>query len=125
MRADICVGLVCPNHRRGDGVLNVEAGKPLVAQRCELARADIADEAVGPEGSVVVRHAVDAAEELCRDARVPDMVQVELGAFKKHVNAVATPGDVLCVQRLVNVAEEVHDELCGLVAPPQRKRRVE
>lgn len=45
--------------------------------------------------------------------------------FPIHIDAVATPRDVLDVQRLVDVADEVDDELGGLVPPPGPQSRIE
>lgn len=53
------------------------------------------------------------------------MVQVILAAIPQHVDAVAAPSDVLVVQRLVQVADEVDDELGGLGAQPGGQLRVE
>lgn len=53
------------------------------------------------------------------------MVQVVVSSIPLDVDAVSAPRNVLVVQRLVQVADEVDDELGRLGAPPRRQRGIE
>lgn len=120
MRADVGVALAGPGQGGGGRVGQVEVVEPVLAGVVEAAGADGGGEVVGPAAgggvgrALARRHA--AADELLGDAGVPDVVQVEVGAVEEDADAVAAAGDVLGVQRLVDVADEVDDELGGLLA---------
>lgn len=51
-----------------------------------------------------------SAYDLLRDASIPDVVQIGVGAAEADVDAVAATVDVLGVKRLVNVPEELNRE---------------
>ena len=112
-RADeaVCVG--CPNHGAADAILDVHALKPRTAGVGVPARSDLFDEGGRPVFSVI--HAI-AANQLFRHVGVPDVVQIRLGAVEGDVDGVASHGQVLHVQRLVDIAQEVNDPFEGLLA---------
>lgn len=125
MCADNRVGLVRPAHRRRDGILEAHIRGPQLTSRRIFPGLNLLGQVGRPAEPGVVRLPADAAEQLLGDARVPDVVQVQLAALPLHVDAVAALRDVLDVQRLVDVADEVDDELGRLRPAPRPQLRVQ
>lgn len=125
MSAHIRVALTSPAQCRVDGISKVDTVQPGLALRGKGTSLDLGRELVRPGAGLGERLPAHASDPPLGDARVPDVVQVELGAGPADVDAVAAAGDVLDVQGLVDVADEVDDELGGLGAQPGRQLRVE
>ena len=111
-RADEGVGLARPSRRGGHRILEVNALEPARSEVLVRARLDIGRQSGGPFLGVGERR---AAGVLLRDGGVPDGVQVSGRASEGDGHFVATEVVVFVVQRLVDVADEVHDEHQGLV----------
>lgn len=125
MRANVGISLARPTQCRGDGIGKVDTVQPGLALGRELTARDLLGELVGPRLGLAEGLPPHAADPPLGNARVPDVVQVQLGALPEDVYAVASPGDVLVVQGLVDVADEVDDELGGLGAQPDGHGGVE
>lgn len=118
MTADISVRLICPNHRAGNGIINVQTVCPELALGRVLSILDLRGEVCSPGMSPNIWLPAVSAQHLLGDARVPDVVQIQLCVLPFHVDAVAALGNVLRVQRLMNVADKVNDKLGGLGTAP-------
>jgi hypothetical protein len=113
------------HHRRRDGIVQIHALDPRLALGLVLARLDHGREVLGPRVGGRVGLPAGAAEHLLGNARVPDVVEVDVLVAPAHVDAVAAALDVLGVHGLVDVADKVDDKLGGLAAPPRRQVRVQ
>lgn len=119
------IGLGGPRHRGRHRIRQVGRSQPPDPVRGIFPLINLARQRVRPAlGLRVGPAAAHAAHELLGDARVPHVVQVEAAAVEQHVDAVAPALHVLRVQRLVDVADEVDDELGGDGALPGREGAV-
>lgn len=125
MRANIGIPLSRPTQRSPSRILKINPIQPLLALRLELPILDLGSEFRRPLERLTVRLPPHPANQALSNARIPHMVQIQLVALPQHVDAVASARDILIVQRLVDVADKVHDELGGLRAQPGGHVRVE
>lgn len=121
MGADEGVSLPRPSQSGADGVIKVEVLQPSLLLLGEASIGDLDGKLPGPVASKLKGVAVQTAQQLLGNGAIPDVVEVELAAVKQDMDAVAALRDVLVVQRLVEVADKVHDKLGGLVALPERQ----
>ena len=124
MGANNGVGLARPRQRRAVGIGQIDVLDPRILLARPLALANLVGELRRPALRQRVGLAAQAAQPLFQDGAVPDVVQVELATAPEDVDAVAAAGDVLVVQRLVQVADKVDDKLGGLGAAPRGQRGV-
>ena len=106
-RAHVAVGIRGPHHGRGLGVINIHALRPGRGERLVLARLDVASQG-GGQGLGMGEGL--RARLLLNHGRVPDRVQVRVRAIERHIDVVAPYLEILVVQRLVDIAEEMHEE---------------
>lgn len=116
MSADQSVAFGGPGHGGARGVGKIQALQPGGLLGGKLAVRNVDGELVGPPQGDRKGRAVGAAQPLVGNLAVPHVVQVVVLAVPADVEAVAALGNVLVVQRLVEVADEVDDELGGLGA---------
>jgi hypothetical protein len=125
MGANIGIGLIRPLHRGGDGIIEVQAICPVLAFSSEFSLLDLGGEIRGPGVCGDVWFPAVAAQHLLGDAGIPHVVQIQLCVLPLYMDSIAPLSNVLRVQRLVDVADEVDDELGGLVAPPRVQAAVQ
>ena len=111
-------------------LLQLQPLHPLATIRLILTTPDLLGQRIRPLLGRGKRLPADAAvlpvrDDLLGDARVPDMMQVEPLLVKKHRYPVPALLHVLCVQRLVDVAHKVNDELGRLSALDHVQRLVQ
>lgn len=123
-RTDIGIRLPRPQQRRGRGIPKIDAVTPVLGLRPELSPLDLANKSGRPLTSLVERLSPHAADPRLGYARVPDVVQLELGAPEDDVDLVPALRHVLRMERLVDVADKVHEELCRVLVVTPRERAV-
>lgn len=110
--ADVGVGVAGPAGGRGDDIVDVVAGDPAGGLGLVGAGGDVADEGVGP--GLGVGQGV-AANQGLGDVSVPVGVQVVAVALVGDLDVVSANLVGLIVERLGQVANEVDEELEGLL----------
>lgn len=125
VRTDKCVAFPCPCQRRRSRIINVDVFQPTFPLLGEFTLSDLDGKLVRPPPGVVVRFPPISPNQPLGNSTVPDIMEIESAAVPQHGDAVSAPGDVLVVQRLVDVPDKVDNEARGLVALPSRQLRVE
>lgn len=128
MRANICIPLPRPTQPSPNHILEVQSHQPLLPLCRKLPSLNLARQLPRPLQRAHIRLPPPphpAPNPPLGNTRVPHVVQVQLAPLPQHMDAIAAAGDVLIVQRLVDVADKVHDELGGLRAQPRGQVRVE
>lgn len=64
---------------------------------------------------------MQATDPFLSNGAVPNVVEVVIASVKVDIDPIASSGDVLVVQRLVQVTDKVHDEFRRLGAQPRRQ----
>lgn len=124
MGANNGIRFIRPAHGCLNRVIKAQTDSPELARRRILAGPNMIGEARGPLESCIVRFPVNTAQHLFRNARIPDVVQVQVARFPFYMDAVSALSNVFGVQGLVDVADEMNYELRRLVPPPGPQLRI-
>jgi hypothetical protein len=106
-RAHVQVSVARPCQSRPLRISNIISLEPSLLAIIVLADLDIRGQVCRPELSVVERHVAFDVADFVGDARVPEGVQVPVGAVEGRVDRVASDRDGFVVQGLGDVADEV------------------
>lgn len=118
MGAHESVSLSRPLQAGSVDVVEIQTLEPLCLLRSKLSSLDLVSKLIRPFLRVVVGPPTRTSYQLFGNGAVPDVVQVVIGALPFDVNAITSPSHIFVVERLVHVADEVHDKPRRLVAFP-------
>jgi hypothetical protein len=119
MSANERISLSGPGKCRVNWFLKVQVLQPGLFRICKLAICNLNSKLVGPVAGQLRRVAVKAAQQLLGNRAVPDVVEIEVFTIKDHRQPIASLFNIFVMQRLVEIADKMDNELGGLVAPPE------
>jgi hypothetical protein len=108
-RAHVQVRIARPRQSRPLRIRNIVALEPRLRASLVLAGLDVLCQVCSPGLSISIGDVAGDAADFVGDARVPEGVQVPVGAVEGRVDRVASDRDGFVVERLGDVAHEVDD----------------
>lgn len=108
----MCISLDSPIQGGRDRIKQIDPLQPGPTRLVELAALNLHRQVVSQTlclGVRLPRH--PSLDQLLSDTRIPDMMQIKLDPVKLDQNPISSLGNILIVQRLVNITHKMDDEL--------------